>query len=131
MREKACDLVYLNTKKYLSLNNLRRFYWCSIIVLFFMAVIGIMSIEYIGINWKSLFPLVSIAVWSLLYWIFVLTVQSKRTKKTFELRFLVNGILGFMLSSLMWIFVASFNLAATTPFLSFFYGSWAFICFSL
>ena len=124
MREKACDLVYLNTKKYLSLNNLRRFYWCSIIVLFFMAVIGIMSIEYIGINWKSLFPLVSIAIWSLLYWIFVLKIQSKRTKKTFALRFLVNGISGLMMSSLMWILYASFNLALTTPFLSFNFLLW-------
>jgi len=129
MREKACDLVYLNTKKYLSLNNLRRFYWCSIIVLFFMAVIGIMSIEYIGINWKSLFPLVSIAIWSLLYWIFVLKIQSKRTKKTFALRFLVNGISGLMMSSLMWILYAS-----TTPFLSFNFLLWIlgfYLLFSL
>ena len=134
MREKACDLVYLDTKKYLSLNNLRRFYWCSIIISFIMAVISIVSIKYNGINWKSLFPLVSIAVWSLLYWIFVLTVQSKRTKKTFELRFLVNGISGFMLSSLMCIIFASFNLDATTSFLSFDFFLWIlgfYLLFSL
>lgn len=134
MENKVRDLVYLDTKKYLSLNNLRRFYWCGIIIPFIMAVISIVSIKYNGINWKSLFPLVSIAVWSLLYWIFVLTVQSKRTKKTFELRFLVNGISGFMLSSLMWIIFASFNLDATTSFLSFDFFLWIlgfYLLFSL
>ena len=134
MENKVRDLVYLDTKKYLSLNNLRRFYWCGIIIPFIMAVISIVSIKYNGINWKSLFPLVSIAVWSLLYWIFVLTVQSKRTKKTFELRFLVNGISGLMLSSLMWIIFASFNLDATTSFLSFDFFLWIlgfYLLFSL
>lgn len=134
MENKVRDFVYLDTNRYMSLDNLRVFYWGIIIIPFFMVVVGIVAIKLNGINWKSLFPLVSIAVWSLLYWIFVLTVQSKRTKKTFELRFLVNGILGFMLSSLMWIFVASFNLAATTPFLSFDFFLWIlgfYLLFSL
>ena len=134
MENKVRDFVYLDTNRYMSLDNLRVFYWGIIIIPFFMVVVGIVAIKLNGINWKSLFPLVSIAVWSLLYWIFVLTVQSKRTKKTFELRFLVNGISGLMISSLMWIFVASFNLAATTPFLSFDFFLWIlgfYLLFSL
>ena len=81
MENKVRDFVYLDTNRYMSLDNLRVFYWGIIIIPFFMVVVGIVAIKLNGINWKSLFPLVSIAVWSLLYWIFVLTVQSKRTKK--------------------------------------------------
>ncbi|MBQ4120498.1 MAG: hypothetical protein IJD35_00640 [Clostridia bacterium] len=49
----------------------------------------------------------------------MLTIQSKKTKKTFELRFLVNGISGLFISSLFWLFFASFNLVADTPIVSF------------
>lgn len=124
MREKVRDLVYLDTRRYMSLENLRVFYWGIFIIPLFMLVIGIVSINYNGINWKSLFPIASIAIWSLLYWIFVLTLQSKRTKKTFELRFLVNGISGLLISSLFWIFVASLTLSAGTPFLKFDFLLW-------
>mgnify|MGYP000587419715 CR=1 FL=1 len=85
MREKVRDLIYLDTERYTSLDNLRVFYWGIIILPFFMVLIGIISIKMIGVCWMSLFPIVSIAVWSVLYWIFVLTIQSKKTKKTFEL----------------------------------------------
>ena len=115
MREKVRDLIYLDTERYTSLDNLRVFYWGIIILPFFMVLIGIISIKMIGVCWRSLFPIVSIAVWSVLYWIFVLTIQSKKTKKTFELRFLVNGICGVFLSSLWWIFAASFSFPTDTP----------------
>ncbi len=124
MREKVRDLIYLDTKRYMSLANLRVFYWAIIIIPFFMVVMSVVSINMIGLNPRSLFPLASVAIWSLLYWVFVLTIQSKRTKKSFELRFLVNGISGLFLSSLFWIFVASFNLASDTPFLKFDFFLW-------
>lgn len=85
MREKVRDLIYLDTKRYMSLANLRVFYWAIIIIPFFMVVMSVVSINMIGLNPRSLFPLASVAIWSLLYWVFVLTIQSKRTKKSFEL----------------------------------------------
>lgn len=115
MQNKARDLIFLDTQRYISLDSLRVFYWGIIIIPIMMAVIGVVGITNIGVNLRTLFPLVSIAVWSLCYWIFVLTIQSKKTKKTFELRFLVNGISGLLISSLIWIFFASFNLIADQP----------------
>lgn len=127
MREKVHDLIYLDAPRYISLDNLRVFYWGIIIIPFSMLVMSVVSINMTGVNCKSLFPLISYAIWSLLYWIFVLTIQSKRTKKSFKLRFLVNGISGLFLSSLFWIFVASFNLTADTPFIKFDFFLWALV----
>lgn len=116
MEKKVRDLVYLDSKRYISLDSLRTFYWGIIIIPFMMVVMGIAG--------ESAFPIISIAIWSLLYWTFVLVIQSKRTKKTFELRFLVNGIAGLFISFLFWIFVASFNIASDTPFLKFNFFLW-------
>ena len=124
MREKARDLIYLDTQRYISLASLRVFYWGIIIMPFIMAVLSIASINTSGINWRSLFPLASIAIWSLLYWVFVLTVQNKKTKKTFELRFLVNGISGLMVSSLFWIFYTSFSIVEDNPVVGFDFCLW-------
>ena len=107
MREKACDLVYLNTKTYISLKLLKFFYFGTIIIPIMMFVVWIVA--------KSIFPIVSIAIWTLLYWVFIFVIQSERVKKTFELRFLVNGITGLFISSLIWLFFTAFNIAADTP----------------
>ncbi len=112
MREKACDLIYLNTKKYISFAELKTMYWKLFIIPFSVFVIGIAEINKIGVSYKSLFPIVSVAIWSLLYWIFVLKIENKLIKKTFELRFLVNGVSSLLLSSLFWIFFTSFNLVS-------------------
>ena len=90
MREKVCNLIYLNPGNYISLESLKILYWGIIIIPFFMVLIGIVAINMIGVSWRSLFPIVSIVIWSILYWTFVLTIQSKKTKKTFKLRFLVK-----------------------------------------
>lgn len=124
MRERACDLIYLNTKRYTSISNLRTLYWAIIIFPCIMMLMSIAAINTNGVSWKSLFPLISIAIWSLLYWIFVLMIQSKKTKKTFELRFLVNGISGLLVSSLFWIFCTSFNLVADDPVFEFDFSLW-------
>ncbi len=110
MREKACELVCLDCNRYISLHSLKVFYWAIIIIPFIMVTLGIAAINTVGVNWKSMFPLISIVTWSLIYWTFVLTVQSRRTKKTFELRFIVNGISGLLLSSLFWILYTSVSL---------------------
>lgn len=124
MRKKICDFIYLDAKNYISLGSLKVFYWGVFIIPFMMCVIGIVSIKMAGVSWKSLFPLVSIGIWSLLYWTFVLILQSKHIKKTFALRFLVNGIAGLFISSLFWIFFVSFNIASDTPFLKFDFFLW-------
>ena len=124
MREKVKDLVYLDTERYMSLDSLRIFYWAIIIIPLIIAVLGFAAINKMGICLVSLFPLVSIVVWSLFYWIFVLKIQSKKTKKTFELRFLVNGISGLLLSSLFWIFYTSFNLVTDNPIFEFDFSLW-------
>jgi len=123
MREKALDLIYLNTKRYISIKSLQIFYWAIIIPLI-IVVFGLAAINTIGVNWKSLFPLISIGTWSLLYWTFVLTIQSNRAKKTFELRFLVNGISGLLISSLFWILYASLSILDNNFFIGFDFSLW-------
>lgn len=131
MREKVLYLIYLDTQRYISLDNLRAFYWGIMIIPFYMMVMGTVSIYTTGVSWKSMFPLVSFAIWSLFYWIFVFTLQSKRTKKNFELRFLVNGISGLFVSSLTWILFVSFNLTSDTPFLSSDFFLWMLLFYLL
>ena len=67
MKENAKDLIYLDSKRYISIKSLRVLYWAISIIPFIMIVWGIVAINTIGLNWMSLFPLISIVVWSLLY----------------------------------------------------------------
>ncbi len=123
MEEKVRDFVYLDTKRYVSIESLRLFYWAIFIIPFMMVVMGIVG--------KSAFPLVSIAVWSVLYSTFVLVLQSKRVKKTFELRFLVNGITGLFTSSLFWILYTSIHVVSDNPFLEFDFFLWVLLFYLL
>lgn len=124
MKEKVKDLVYLDTNRYISLGSLRIFYWAIIIIPLIMVVFGVAAINTIGVSWISLFPLISIGIWSLLYWIFVLIIQSNKTKKTFELRFLVNGISGLLISSLFLVLYASLSLIDNNPIIGFDLSLW-------
>lgn len=119
MKEKVYDFIYLNSNRYLSLHCLQTFYWAIIIFPLTMIAWGIAAIRFIGVNGKSLFPLVSAIVWSSVYWIFVLTVKSKRTPKSFALRFLVNGISGILVSALFWCLYTSFILLDGNPIVGF------------
>lgn len=119
MKEKVYDFIYLNSNRYLSLHCLQTFYWAIIIFPLTMVAWGIAAIRFIGVNGKSLFPLVSAIVWSSVYWIFVLTVKSKRTPKSFALRFLVNGISGILVSALFWCLYTSFILLDGNPIVGF------------
>lgn len=124
MRENSKDLIYLDTNRYISIESLRIFYWGIIIIPFSIAVLGVAAINTLGVNFRSLFPLISIGIWSLLYWIFVLTIQRKKTKKTFELRFLVNGLSGLLISSLFWIIYATLSLIDNDPSIGFNFLLW-------
>ena len=124
MREKALRLVHLNSGNYISYSFLKHFYWYILIIPFFILVIGIHLLNKNGISFKSLFPLVSIILWSIAYWVMVLAIKSDFVKKTFALRFLVNGTIGIFITSLMWLFFASWNLMADEPFLKFTFFLW-------
>ena len=130
MEENAKDLIYLDSKRYISIKSLRVLYWAISIIPFIMIVWGIVAINTIGLNWMSLFPLISIVVWSLLYWTFVLTVQGRKTK-TFELRFLVNGVSGLLISSLFWILHASLSLLENDPAIGFRFLLWVLLFYVL
>lgn len=82
MREKVCNLIYLNPGNYISLESLKILYWGIIIIPFFMVLIGIVAINMIGVSWRSLFPdcfYCNMEAYSI--GTFVLTDQSKKTKK--------------------------------------------------
>lgn len=130
MEENAKDLIYLDSKRYISIKSLRVLYWAISIIPFIMIVWGIVAINTIGLNWMSLFPLISIVVWSLLYWTFVLTVQGRKAK-TFELRFLVNGVSGLLISSLFWILHASLSLLENDPAIGFRFLLWILLFYLL
>lgn len=115
MKDNARDLIYLNTKRYVSLKKLKTFYLATIMIQLFMLIVGFASIKTNGVSLRSLLPLACAAVWSLIYWIFVLTIQSRRTKKTFELRFLVNGICGLLTSLLVLCLYITVSLVADSP----------------
>lgn len=119
MKEKAQDFVYLDTKRYISIDDLRTLYWAILIFPISMIVASVVSIKFTGLHWKSLFPMISYGIWSLFYWLLVCKIQSKKTKNTFALRFLVNGLTGLLISSLFWIFCSSISLTADSPFLEF------------
>ena len=124
MREKARKFVYAKAGNYISYDFLKVFYWCIFIIPFLMIVMSTYLINLEGVSGKALFPIVSIAIWSFLYWGLVLIIKNRHVKKTFELRFLVNGAIGISISSLMWIFFAGWNLIAEQPFLKFHVFIW-------
>ncbi len=124
MRKKAKRFVYLDSENYISYDLLKYFYWYVILIPFCMLIMGSYSITHNGFSLKSLFPILSIVIWTVAYWGMVLTIKSKFVKNTFELRFFVNGAMGILISSLMWIFTAAWNLLADTPFLDFRYFLW-------
>lgn len=124
MQEKAKKLVHLNSDSYISYSFLKCFYWYILIIPFLILVIGIHLLNQNGISLKSLFPIVSIIIWSTAYWVMVLTIKSNFVKKTFALRFLINGTVGIFITSLMWLFFSSWNLMADKPFLKFSFFLW-------
>lgn len=131
MKKNACDLIYLDTQRYTSLRDLKIIYCAIIIIPLSMVVIGIAAINTVGVNWKSLFPLASIGVWSILYWLLVFILQCRKVKKTFELRFLVNGLSGLLVSLLFWILYSSLSLFDNNPLIGFDFSLWILLFYLL
>lgn len=124
MKEKACDLIYLDTSRYISLSGLKTSFKATLIFSSFMVILGIMVVNTSGLTFRAMFPMLSGIVWSLLYYIFISVIESGKTKKTFELRFLVNGISGMFLSFLFWLLYTSYNLLADEPPLGRYFSLW-------
>lgn len=108
MKEKARDLVYLDPERYISLETIKIFYWGSLFIQIALLVVGVAGIKTNGVILELLFPLLSPIIWSLLYWVFVLKIQG--AQKTFELRFLVNGVSGLLFFFLFWILFATLGI---------------------
>lgn len=96
MEQKAKALVYLDTGRYISLESLKYFYLAGFFFTLFMLIASIAG--------KVLFPIMSMLIWTVLYWVFIGILSSKRVKKTFQLRFLVNGISSVFMSALFLLF---------------------------
>lgn len=124
MKEKARDLIYLDTERYISLSGLKKSFKATLIFPAMMIVLGIMAVNANGFTFRAMFPMLSGIVWSLLYYIFISVIESEKTKKTFELRFLVNGISGTFLSVLFWLLYTSYNLIADKPPLGRYFFMW-------
>ena len=72
-----------------------------------------------------------IVVPAYLYWMFVLILRSGKIKKTFELRFLVNGTLGIFVSSLFYLLITSVNLVADNQLFGFDFSLWILLFYLL
>lgn len=107
MEEKTREFVYYNADNYISFYALRMLFRVSLFIHSIIMVVGIYAINTFGVTWRTLFPIFAAVIWCLLYLIFICKVA--RAKKTFELRFLVNGISGLFVSSLVWLLVSSFG----------------------
>lgn len=116
MKEKALDLVYLDSGRYPSLKSMKSFFWGILLLQIFMIGIGFVALKKYGMTAKGLFPFITFGAWIVGYWTFIFIIQSKRVKKTFPLRFLVSGIEGLFFSFIFYSFIASFNSVADTPF---------------
>lgn len=124
MREKVLKLIYFDSGNYISYSFLKRFYWYIFIIPFFTMIMGVHSLNQNGITFNSLFPIALILLWSITYWAMIWTIKSSFVKKVFAFRFLINGIVGIFISTLMWIFFSSWNLTADVPFLEFSFFLW-------
>ncbi len=127
MNKNIQDFINIDTNKYISLKSIKMFYWSVSIIWLVFIVFG-----FVG---KMLFPLIFAALWSFVYWTLVAVLQSQKITKTFELRFLVNGIAGFMMSALFWGLHTSVQIALSNqPHLKAAFFLWtllAYIAFSV
>ncbi len=111
MEKKARDFVYFgNTNQYTSLSQMQSLYWACLLIPLCLAVISIVV--------KNPFPIIAFGIWSLLYWGLIIALRSNRIRKSFELRFLVNGLDSVLLVALFTIFFLTFNFLADYPFMS-------------
>lgn len=117
MKEKARDLIYLNTNRYISFPDLKKFRLMGLFFSFLMLVMGVSALQTRGFGWKSLFPIVCAVVWSFLYCKFVYEIKSRKT--TFEMRFFVNGMFGVFMTALIWMCGTSLILVTDKPMVDF------------
>ena len=117
MERKARDFIYLDPKRYTTLAVIKQFDFAAILLPLMMIGMGALVWTSDGISARALLPIVSAAVWSAVYWPLAILIRSDRVKRTFELRFLVNGFSGTLAVMITWALIASLYLQHdTSPF---------------
>ena len=92
MKENAENLVYLSAKTYISLKQLKDLALCLVATTIFAIIYSSATSNWL---WA-----ITLSCLTLVYILFILIVQSNYVLKTFQLRFLVNGISAIFLSLL-------------------------------
>ena len=103
MREKARNLVYLDPERYLDINSAGILPWATMIIPFIIFFASV-SLHYTAIA-------ITVCVCFLSKLIFVRIIQSDRIKKSFRLRFLVNGMMSFYVYADLFLLALMFSIA--------------------
>lgn len=106
MREKVKSLIYLDAERYIDIGSVKILPWATII-LPFSVIIGSSALQ-----WTGMLVAACICFFSSL--ILVRLLQSSRIKKTFRLRFLVNGIVSLYMFVEFSLFILMVSMALNT-----------------
>lgn len=60
MKEKARDLIYLDTERYISLSGLKKSFKATLIFPAMMIVLGIIAVNVNGFTFRAMFPMLSV-----------------------------------------------------------------------
>lgn len=106
MREKVKNLIYLDAERYIDIDSVKVLPWATII-LPFSVIIGSSALQ-----WTGMIVAACICFFSSL--ILIRLLKSNRIKKTFRLRFLVNGIVSLYIFVEISLFMLMISMALKT-----------------
>ena len=106
MREKVKNLIYLDSERYMTINTIKIMPWATVI-LPFSVIVGSGALR-----WMGMLVVMSVCFFSSL--ILTRILQSNRIKKTFRLRFLVNGIVSFYMFAELSLLMLLISMAVKT-----------------
>ena len=95
MEQKAKAFVQLNTRKYVSLEILRK----QFMICWFLSSIVLVY----GFAGQVLSPLIAVAIWNISFLIMYILLSNKRFRKTFRLRYLINGMSSLFFATMFFI----------------------------
>lgn len=104
MKKRVQAFVYLDSDNYISLESLDYLYIAASLI-----SIIILANSIIG---QARILTIAILAWHVFYLALLCVLHNKHTKKTFPLRFLVNGITGFFISSLFAMLLVSISIVS-------------------
>ena len=103
MKEKAKNLIYFDADKYININSIKVLPWATIIIPIFILVGSIVK------HWTGM--IVAVCVWFFSSVLFVNILQSNCVKKTFRIRFLVNGVVSFYVFAILSLIMIATSMA--------------------